>query len=167
MSTQLKISLVVAVDEAHGIGKNNELLCHLPADLQHFKRLTMGKPLIMGRKTYESIGRPLPGRRNIVLSRSSFSYPGVEVVSSLEQALALIASTSSAQEVMIIGGAQVYKQALGCAHQIYLTRIHHQFDADTFFPEIDPDQWQAELMAEHPKDVAHAYAMSFYCYLRR
>lgn len=155
------ISLIAALDEAGGIGINNQLLCHLPADLQHFKTITMGKPIIMGRKTYESIGRPLPGRLNIVLSNSCSAIEGVVVVHSLSMALA---ETKDNAEVMIIGGEQLFKDALPIANRLYITRIHHQFPADVFFPNIDVNRWTCvdEVFRQH--DEKNPYDMSFYIY---
>jgi dihydrofolate reductase len=155
------ISLIAALDEASGIGINNQLLCHLPADLQHFKTITMGKPIIMGRKTYESIGRPLPGRLNIVLSNSCSAIEGVVVVNSLAKALA---ETKDIAEVMIIGGEQLFKDALPIANRLYITRIHHQFHADVFFPNIDANRWTCvdEVFRQH--DEKNPYDMSFSIY---
>lgn len=157
------ISLVAAVDENRGLGKDNHLLCHLPADLKHFKTLTMGKPIIMGRNTYDSIGKPLVGRLNIILSRRNLSLEGVEIVDSLTKALALV---KNAPEVMIIGGATVYEQALGLASQVYLTVIHHQFDADVFFPAISKADWQCKEAVFQQHDEKNKYDMTFYRYER-
>ncbi|MCE3045548.1 dihydrofolate reductase [Legionella sp. 16cNR16C] len=158
------ISLIAAVDEAQGLGKNNQLLCHLPADLKFFKQITLGKPIIMGRKTFASIGKALPGRQNIVVSRSSVSAAEIEVAHSLEEALEL---SQGAPEVMIIGGASIYQQILPQAQQIYLTQIHHRFDADVFFPAINQDEWSCEKIEEHEQDEKNAYSMSFYLYKRK
>ncbi|OCH99097.1 dihydrofolate reductase [Legionella jamestowniensis] len=157
------ISLIAAVDENYGLGKDNHLLCHLPADLKHFKKLTMGKPIIMGKKTFDSIGKPLPGRLNIVLSKQSKPIEGVEVMDSFDKALALV---SDASEVMIIGGAMIYQQALSKASRMYLTMIHHQFHADVFFPEFDKRNWQVKEAVFFPKDENNSYDMTFYQYER-
>ncbi|KTD65295.1 dihydrofolate reductase [Legionella spiritensis] len=157
------ISLIAAVDEGFGLGKANRLLCHLPADLAHFKKITMGKPIIMGRRTYESIGRALPGRLNIVLSRSTPRIDDVEVVHSLEQALELTADTD---EIMIIGGADLFRQAISIASRIYLTKIHHRFDADTFFPHLHDSVWCCRESVSRQPDEKNAYAMTFYLYER-
>ena len=157
------ISLIAAVDERYGMGKNNSLLCHLPADLQHFKSLTLGKPIIMGRKTFESIGKALPGRQNIVLTRNTLTAEGVMVVDSLEAALQL---TKDQIEVMVIGGAQIYAQALIHAQRIYLTIIHHQFDADVFFPDIDKAAWACIDAVEKLRDKKNEYDMTFCTYQR-
>src|SRR5262245_10112980 len=117
------VSLVAAVDEKLGLGNNNQLLCHLPADVAYFKKLARSKPVIMGRKTYESIGRPLPGRLNIVLSRNTKSIAGVEIATSLTQALQI---AGAVDEIMIIGGAELFNQSMTIASRIYLTIIHNQ-----------------------------------------
>jgi dihydrofolate reductase len=121
-----KFSLIVAMDENRLIGSNNGLPWHLPADLAFFKRTTMGKPIVMGRKTFESIGRPLPGRRNIVVTRDpDFSAAGCDIANSIDAALDLCADD---EEVMLIGGASLYQQSLSRATQLYITQIHHRFD---------------------------------------
>jgi dihydrofolate reductase len=133
------ISLITAMDRNRLIGNNNQLPWHLPADFAHFKSVTMGKPVIMGRKTYESIGRPLPGRMNIVLSRDpDISFEGVACVSSFEQALVLAAD---AEEVMVIGGSTIYEMLLPRANRLYLTYVDAEFEGDAWFPEFDKDQW--------------------------
>lgn len=157
------ISLIAAVDEHRGLGIENKLLCHLPADLKHFKELTMGKPIIMGRKTHESIGRALPGRLNIVLSKHINAIADVTVVKSLQEAIAL---TKDMPEVMIIGGAEVFQQALPFSHQVYLTLIHTEFDADVFFPELDKTTWHCHEAVERPRDEKNPFDLTFYCYKR-
>lgn len=157
------ISLIAALDEAGGLGKNNQLLCHLPADLQYFKATTMGKPIIMGRHTYESIGRPLPGRLNIVLSRTTLSIPGVTVVDSVDQ---ILDQTSTFPEIMIIGGAQLYNATIHMATRLYITRIHHRFDADVFFPNIDPQIWRCIKNEFRPHDERNEYDLTYYIYER-
>ncbi|MDF1677925.1 MAG: dihydrofolate reductase [Legionellaceae bacterium] len=159
-----KVSLIVAIDEQGGMGINNTLPWHLPADLAHFKKYTLGKPIIMGRKTFESIGRALPGRLNVVLSRGVFTYDGVEVVPSLEAALQL---TADAREVMVVGGVRVFHEALNVADTVYLTRVHHIFEADVFFPELDKALWQETLLSQHEADDANAHNLSFYRYIRK
>lgn len=160
----MKISLIVVVDEAWGIGKDNHLLCHLPADLKHFKQLTLGKPILMGRKTFDSIGSPLPGRRNIVLTRHGSVIEGVETIASLNDAWTLL---HQEPEVMVIGGAQIFEQTLARADRVYLTQIHHRFEADTFFPRLNPEEWEREVLGDHPVDERHAYAMTFWVYWRK
>ena len=157
------ICLIAAVDEENGLGKDNHLLCHLPADLKHFKNLTIGKPIIMGRNTYDSIGKPLPGRLNIVLSRKKISYAGVHVVDSLSKAFALV---PEAPEVMIIGGATVYEQALPLTTRIYLTVIHHRFAADVYFPRLSPSVWRCAEKIFRQCDDKNNYDMTFFCYDR-
>lgn len=126
------ISLIVAHDKNHVIGLNNEMPWHLPGDLAYFKRVTMGKPIIMGRNTFESIGRVLPGRRNIVITRNErYEAVGADVVHSLEEALALV---KDQPEIMIIGGQQIFTEALPLAERLYITKIDHEFEGDTYFP---------------------------------
>lgn len=157
------ISLIAAVDENYGLGYNNQLLCHLPADLKFFKHITTGKPIIMGRLTYESIGRPLPNRHNIVVSRHVTDIEGVTTASNLEQA---IEYGGDGQEIMIIGGATIYKQAIHMAQQLYITKIHHQFVADVFFPEISESEWKLVSEITHPVDEKNKYPMTFQLYQR-
>ena len=127
------------MDRNRLIGNNNQLPWHLPADFAHFKSVTMGKPVIMGRKTYESIGKPLPGRTNIVLTRRpGMTFEGVSCASSIEQALALVAD---AEEVMIIGGSTIYEMLLPQANRLYLTYVDAEFEGDAWFPEFDNNQW--------------------------
>lgn len=150
-------SLIAAIDLEGGLGKNNQLLCHLPADLLHFKTLTWGKPMIMGRKTYESIGRPLPGRRNLVLTHQSIDIPGIEIIHSLKDG---VLRTAGSEEVMIIGGAAVFHEALVLANRIYLTRIHYRFDADVFFPELDT-HWHCVSEQQRLPDEKNKYLLTF------
>lgn len=157
------ISLIAAIDEQGGLGQNNKLLCHLPADLQHFKKVTTGKPIIMGRKTYESIGRPLPNRTNIVISRSTHEIEGVEVFNSLAKA---IEAHSEAVELMIIGGAEIFTQTMVLADRLYLTKIHHQFEADVFFPHIDEKNWRLTNTTYRAKDLSNEYDMTFQVFER-
>lgn len=142
----MKISLIVAMGTNRVIGKDNGLLWHLPNDLKFFKTKTMGKPMIMGRNTFDSIGKPLPGRTNIVVTRSQTYTPaGVTITHSLEDALALahdVAIKDSADEIMIIGGAQIYKQSCALADRIYLTQVHATLEGDAFFPEFNINEWQ-------------------------
>lgn len=141
------------------IGKDNELLWHLPDDFKHFKAITMAKPILMGRKTYQSIGRPLPGRKNIVVTRDlTFAADGVLVVNSIDAALDAVKEDA---EVMVIGGASFYQQMLPLADKLYVTHVHHHFDADTFFPEIDAEQWRVVEQTEHAADERHAFSFSF------
>ena len=155
------ISLIVATDEALGIGVNNQLLAYLPADLKYFKSMTLGKPIIMGRKTYESIGKPLPDRKNIVVSSKLQASEGITVVSSLKKALIL---AGDVPEVMIIGGAQLYREAIQYASRLYITKIHHQFKADTFFPPIDSAIWKCTQQITQQRDTKNQYDMTFCTY---
>jgi dihydrofolate reductase len=132
------VSAVVAIGENNAIGKNNQLLWRLPNDLKHFKEITSGHTVIMGRKTYDSVGKPLPNRRNIIVTRQNITISGCEVVSSVEAALALCAAD---QEVFIVGGAEIYKLAMPLTNRIYLTIVHQSFDADAYFPEINKEEW--------------------------
>ena len=156
-----QISLIVAVDEHGGMGFNNRLPWHLPADLAHFKAMTLGKPVIMGRKTYDSIGRPLPGRMNVVLSRKSSEIPCVTVASSFDEALRL---TQDAPEVMVLGGAEIFELALAQATKIYLTQVYHTCEADVFFPEFDEAAWEIQDSELRPADAKNKYDMRFCCY---
>jgi dihydrofolate reductase len=146
------ISLIVAMDRNRLIGNKNQLPWHLPADLAHFKQVTMGKPIIMGRKTYESIGRPLPGRTNIVLTRDEgYQADGIVLTGSLENALDLAAS-EGAEEVMIIGGSNIYAQALDHSGRLYLTLVDAEYEGDAWFPEIDMEKWQQVSTEAHSAD---------------
>ena len=160
----MKINLIVAVDEKNGIGKNNQLPWHLPADLLHFKKLTTGFPIIMGRKTFDSIGRVLPNRRNIVISRqSNLEIIGAEVCGSLQGALELCKKEN---DIYIIGGAQIFEQALPLADCIFLTVIEHDFDADTFFPTLDKQTWEESSNSVYKPDEKNIYTYSFKQYIR-
>lgn len=153
------LSFVVAMARNGVIGRDNQLPWRLPADLRHFKAVTMGKPVVMGRRTYASIGRPLPGRTNIVVTRdSAYRAEGCRVVHSIEEALA---AGGDAAEVMIIGGAELYRQLLPRADRIYLTRIEEDFSGDTYFPELDADRWQELAREQHAPDEQNPYPYSF------
>jgi dihydrofolate reductase len=152
------VTIVVAIAENYAIGKNNQLLWHMPADLKHFKQITSGHTVIMGRRTYDSVGKPLPNRRNIIITRQDISIPGCEVVKSVDEALELCAGE---EEVFIVGGAEIYKLAMDQTDRIYLTIIHHSFDADTVFPEIDYMQWKETAREDHQPDEKHKYSYSF------
>lgn len=147
------------MDRNHLIGNNNQLPWHLPADFAHFKSVTMGKPVIMGRKTYESIGRPLPGRKNIVLSRDPDArFEGIESVTSFEQALALV---PEADEVMVIGGSAVYEMLLPEVDRLYITFVDAEFEGDAWFPEFDIGQWQEVESVALPADEKNLYSCRF------
>ncbi|RDH81674.1 MAG: type 3 dihydrofolate reductase [endosymbiont of Galathealinum brachiosum] len=132
------ISLIAALDKNRLIGADNGMPWHLPADFKHFKEITMGKPVIMGRKTFESIGRPLPGRQNIVISRNGFSADGITSVNSIDAALQLV---SDIEEVMIIGGANIYQQMIEKSDRLYLTHVDAECEGDAWFPEFDVLEW--------------------------
>lgn len=146
-----QINLIVAMDAQRGIGIDNTLPWRLPEDLAHFKRLTTGHPIIMGRKTFDSIGRPLPNRRNIVITRNAdWRHEGVEAVGSIEAAIALVEGAPA----FIIGGAEIYRQSLPLAGQLIITEIHKTFSCDAFFPEVDPEQWEEIAREPHRSEVA-------------
>ena len=153
------LSLVVAVGENNEIGNAGKMPWHLPADLKHFKILTLGKPVIMGRRTYEAIGKPLPGRRNIIITRDpGYRAAGCEVTHALPDALVLAAGVP---EIIVIGGGEIYREALPRAQRIYLTRVHEAFDADTFFPTLDPVDWRETTREDHIADEVNVYAYSY------
>jgi len=152
------ITIVVAIASNYAIGKDNQLLWHLPKDLKHFKDITAGGTVIMGRKTFDSVGKPLPKRRNIVITRKPVSIEGCEVVGSIDAALALC---KTEEEVFIVGGAEIYRQTMPLVNRIYLTIVHHSFDADTFFPEIDYKQWKELEREDHEADEKHQFRYSF------
>ncbi|WP_448700070.1 dihydrofolate reductase [Mucilaginibacter sp. AW1-3] len=152
------ITAVVAISSNNAIGKNNQLLWHLPNDLKHFKNITAGGTVIMGRKTFDSVGKPLPKRRNIVITRKPIEIEGCEVVNSVEAALELCKADD---EVFIVGGAEIYRLAMPLVNRIYLTIVHHTFDADTFFPQIDYKEWREIEKEDHETDEKHQFKYSF------
>jgi dihydrofolate reductase len=157
-----RLTLVVAADQAGGIGLNGDLPWRLPDDLRWFKRVTMGHPLVMGRKTHESIGRSLPGRLNVVITRQAgyVPYDGAEVVGSLEAALHRAAADNT-EEVMVIGGAEIFRSALPMADRLLLTRVHDTFQADTFLDALDPAEWRETWREDHAADARNPHAYSF------
>jgi dihydrofolate reductase len=162
----MKISIIVAVGKNNEIGKGNELLCRLPADLKHFKEITSGHPVVMGRKTFDSLPKgPLPNRRNIVVSRNpDLKIEGAEVCPSLDHALVKLRDE---EEIFIIGGAQIYKQALPVADTLYLTKIHAGFpEADVFFPTINFREWRETNRGSFPVDEKNPYSFTFLEYER-
>ncbi len=162
---RLKLSIVVAMAENRVIGRGNRLPWHLPADLQHFKSLTMGKPVLMGRKTHDSIGRALPGRHNVVVTRQpGYTAKGCTVVSSIDSALA---ACPNADEIMVIGGAELYRELLPLSETIYLTLVHGDFEGDTFFPEIAPAEWRETARVERSADDKNPHPYSFVVMQRR
>jgi dihydrofolate reductase len=156
------ISFIFAMDENQLIGRGNELPWHLPADLQHFKRVTMGRPVIMGRKTFESIGRPLPGRKNVILTRQQdYSADGCDVIHSIEEL-----ASYGVDELFVIGGAQLFAKLLPMARRMYVTRIGHAFEGDAYFPEIDWSNWQLISETEGTVDEKNRYPHIFQVYER-
>ena len=159
------VSLIAAMAENGVIGRDNQLPWRLPADLQHFKKTTMGKPVVMGRKTFDSIGRALPGRLNIVVTRQpDWAFEGVASASSLEHALAMAQSNAldtGKNEIMVIGGAELYKQALPYANKLYLTVVHADVDGDAYFPKVTDTHWHEENRVRHFVDEQNDYDYSF------
>ena len=164
----MKMSLIVAVSRNGVIGLDNQLPWHLPDDLQYFKSVTMGKPLVMGRKTYDSIGRPLPGRTNIVITRdASWSAPGVNVATTLDDALLLARKAcldSGVDEVMVIGGEQIYKAAIPQATRLYLTKVHGEVEGDASFTGFDESEWALKTQEKHPASGSNPHDYSFCVY---
>jgi len=152
------ISLIAAMGKNRVIGKNNSLPWKLSADMKHFKELTTGKPVIMGRKTFEAIGKPLPNRTNIIITRNqNYKVEGCIVVDSIDEAL----NSSQGNEVMIIGGSQIYKEFLSKANKIYLTLIDGNFEGDAFFPEYKVEEWEETSYEEHERDTNNPYNYTF------
>ena len=163
--------MIVAMAENRVIGRDNKLPWYLPNDLKYFKQVTMGKPILMGRKTYESIGKPLPGRTNIVITRNtSWQAEGVKVVHSLDEALTLarsIAEIDGQQELMVIGGDQIYQSALPQADRLYLTEVHAEVEGDAYFAEFDRDRWQEVGRERFEAEGPNPYDYSFVVLDRR
>jgi dihydrofolate reductase len=158
------VSIIVAAAENNAIGKDNQLICRLSADLKRFKALTMGHHMIMGRKTFESIGRPLPGRRSVIITRNlEYKQEGCIIVHSLEEALAVC----NDDEVFIIGGGEIYNQAFPLASKLYLTRINADIDGDTFIPEILATEWDELAREDCNKDEKNECDYSFVDYMRK
>jgi dihydrofolate reductase len=164
------VSIVVAASENNVIGRQGQLPWHLPADLQHFKKRTLGHPIIMGRRTFESIGRVLPGRTNIVVTgQPAWPAPaGVLLAHSLPEALTLAAQQPGGEEVCVIGGGEIYREALPAVDVVYLTEVHTTVpDGDTFFPALSPTAWREETRARHDPDDQNTLAYSFVTLRRR
>ncbi len=158
----MRLSLIAAVDKNHVIGQDGRLPWHLPEDFAWFKKITIGKPVIMGRKTFESIGRPLPQRTNIVISRHAHGTPGVTWVTSLEAALTE-AHHQQAEEIMVIGGGEIYRQALPHADRLYLTEVDIIVSGDSFFPDFRAHEWQRTVLATHaPQDTKPGFTIVQY-----
>lgn len=159
------ITLIAAAAENNALGKDNDLLWHLPEDFKRFKQITSGHYIIMGRKTFESFPKPLPNRTHIIITRQKeYLADGCLVVHSLEEALEI---SPQNEEVFIIGGAQIYKQALPFADKIDLTRVHIELDADAFFPEFNTSEWNLVFSEKHVKDEKHQYDFTFETYLKK
>ncbi len=157
----MNISLIVAAATNNTIGKDGRMPWHLPNDMRHFKNITWGMPVLMGRKTFESLGKPLPGRKNIVVSRQpGWKEAGTVPVSSIEDGL-FVAKETDAKEVMVIGGGEIYRALFDRARRIYLTRVEADPEGDTFFPPIDPKQWYLVSQKNHEADEKNAYNHSF------
>jgi dihydrofolate reductase len=154
------INIIVAASLNNVIGKDNSLIWRQSADLKRFKELTTGKTVVMGRKTYDSIGKPLPNRRNIVITRQDIEIPGCEVVNSLEEALKLD------NEIFIIGGGEIYQKSIILAHKIFLTRIHVEVDGDTYFPQLSYYDWKMEMCESFQKDEKNQFDYQFINYVR-
>jgi len=161
------ITMIAAVGENHSLGKENDLLWHLPDDFKRFKQLTTGHTIIMGRKTFESFPKPLPNRTHIIISRDknyTAGHSGCIVVNSLEEAFQLAKEDESP---FIIGGGEIYKQGEKFADKLEITRVHENFGADTFFPEIDENIWKLIASEYHPKDERHNYDFTYLTYIKR
>ena len=159
------ISIIAALDNKNIIGKKNGLPWYLPADLKHFKEITTGKPVIMGKTTYNSIGKPLPGRTNIILSGDkNLEVQGAKVAHSIEEALK---AAGNAAEVMVIGGASIYKQFLPLANKMYLTKVYNDFEGDVYFPELNLDEWQEIERQDFKANGKNAYDYSFLTFHRK
>lgn len=158
---------IVAADLNNGIGCKNQLPWHLPEDFRFFKRQTLGFPVIMGRKTFDSIGKPLPGRVNMVLSKQNLSLPeGVKKVSSFEDALQSVYDLES-EKAFVIGGAEIYRLFLPHCQKVLLTRVNTRIEADAFFPHLNPSEWELTSLKDHDSDEKHAFGFSFQTYERK
>jgi dihydrofolate reductase len=163
----MHISIIVAASENNAIGKNNQLLWHLPNDLKFFKNTTWGMPVIMGRKTFESVNRPLPGRMNIVITRqATWNAAGVTSATSLKDALHK-AEAAHYKQAFVIGGGEIYKDALHKADVVYLTRVHTEINGDTFFPRLHEEAWDLVSNEDFEKDEKHAFNYSFQKWVRK
>lgn len=161
------IILIAAAGENNELGRESDLPWHLPDDFKRFKELTMGHPMIMGRKTFDTFPRPLPGRQHIILTHDPeyrADHPGCSVVNSMDQALE---AAGEANTIYIIGGGEIYRQALPLATKIELTRVHGTFPADTFFPAFDRENWELKDSRRHPADAEHAYPFTYETYVRK
>ncbi len=163
----MKLSLIAALDRDHGIGRDNDLPWKLPDDLKRFKALSLGKPILMGRKTALSLGRALPGRLNLVLTRSGqVPFAGMQAVASIDDALRR-ATAAGADELCVIGGGEIYRLAMAQATDLHLTWVDTTVAADTHFPAVDPTMWVEVAREHHAADERHAFAFDFVDYRRR
>ena len=159
------ITLIAAVAENNALGKDNQLLWHLPDDFKRFKSVTTGHYIIMGRKTFESFPKPLPNRTHVIISRQNYKAPeGCIVVDSLTKAIEVCPKD---EETFVIGGGEIYNQSIEIADKLDITKVHHTFEADTFFPEIDMDIWKLSAAEFHPKDEKHQFDFTFETYLKK
>jgi dihydrofolate reductase len=159
------IILIAAVAENNALGKDNHLIWHLPNDFKRFKALTSGHYIIMGRKTFESFPKPLPNRTHIIITRQkNHNYEGCLIASSIEKALAMAPHN---EDIYVIGGGEIYKQAIHSADKIEITKVHSSFEADTYFPEIDHNIWKLVFEEHHQKDEKHNFDFTFQTYLKR
>lgn len=159
------ITLIAAVAENNALGKDNQLLWHLPDDFKRFKTVTSGHYIIMGRKTFESFPKPLPNRTHVIITRQKDFHPeGCIIVDSVQNAISVCPKD---EEIFIIGGGEIYKQSIEIADKLDITKVHHSFDADTFFPEIDTAEWILDTSEFHSKDEKHLFDFTFETYLRK
>jgi len=159
------ITLIAAVAENNALGKDNQLLWHLPDDFKRFKTVTSGHYIIMGRKTFESFPKPLPNRTHVIITRQKdYQQDGCIVVDSFQNAISVCPKD---EEIFIIGGGEIYKQSIAIADKLDITKVHHSFEADTFFPEIDTVNWKLDASEFHPKDDKHEFDFTFETYLRK
>lgn len=157
--------MIAAVAENNALGKNNDLLWHLPLDFKRFKEITSGHYIIMGRKTFESFPKPLPNRTHVIITRQKdYKHEGCIVVENLEKAIAVCPKN---EDLFIIGGGQIYTQAIPLADQLDITRVHNSFDADVYFPEIDPEIWELTAEIFNPKDEKHLFDYTFQTFVRK
>ncbi|WP_369899853.1 dihydrofolate reductase [Bacillus manliponensis] len=160
------ISLLVAMDKNRVIGKDNDLPWHLPADLAYFKKVTMGHHIIMGRKTFESIGRPLPGRTNVIITRNTdYKVEGCQVIHSIDDVKKMSEETN--EELFVIGGAEIFKEVLSFANRLYITKIEEEFEGDTFFPEVSESEWEEVFVEQGVMDDKNPYTYYFCRYEKR
>ncbi|MCA0988233.1 dihydrofolate reductase [Alkalihalobacillus algicola] len=159
------ISFLLAMDENRLIGKDNDLPWHLPADLKYFKKMTMNKSIVMGRKTFESIGKPLPGRESYVITRRDLTIDNVTILHSIDQFLEMVEEDNE-KEWFVIGGAEIYRQLLPYADRLYITEIHEEFQGDAYFAELKEEDWVEKSRDQHTKDDKNSYDYDFVVYER-